>query len=246
MSIKRMITKLALAFAAKKGVEVFRSMGGLSGLKSSLQGLGEQTRQPGGIQGRIGGATDARTGGLGSVLDSLGMAGATDPREAGVSGQISPANPSLGALFGGLASALGHRSEAETPAREFEEQFNLQDVEADQDARPILRAMVQVARADGAIDTEEQQTLLDILDDASPEERAILQTALREPIDPQAVAAATPQYARKEAYSAALLVGDLENESERHYLSSFATALGLSSHETAELHRAMGKVEPVA
>lgn len=241
MSIKRMITKLALAFAAKKGVEVFRSMGGLSGLKDTLQGQTAQGAQRGGMQGRIGGASDAQTGGLGNILGALGVAGATDAREAGVTGQISPLNQSLGGLFGSLAGALGHRSEPDAASRELEEQLHLNDVERDDDAAPILRAMVQMARADGAIDADEQDTLFQILDDASPSEQAILKNALREPVDPKALAADTPDHARKEVYAAALLVGQPENRKEQEYLSTLATALDLSSDDLTGLHRAMGK-----
>ena len=36
MSIQRMITKLALAFAAKKGMDAFKGMGGIDGVKTAL------------------------------------------------------------------------------------------------------------------------------------------------------------------------------------------------------------------
>lgn len=241
MSIKRMITKLALAFAAKKGIDAFNSMGGLSGLKAALQNPAEPANQRGGMQGRVGGADDAQSGGLGNILGSLGAAGATGPREAGVTGQVSPLNQSLGALFGNLASALGRQVEPDAAARDMEEQLDLEDVESESDAKPVLRAMVQMARADGAIDTAEQETLFQILDDASPSEKAILQDALREPVEPEALAASTPHHARKEVYSAALLVGHPENEKEQQFLESLAFSLGLSHDDVLSLNRAMGK-----
>lgn len=241
MSIKRIITKLALAFAAKKGVEVFQSMGGVSGLKSTLAGKDDQPSRRGGMLGRIGGASDAQTGGLGNILESLGAAGATYAREAGMTGQINRLNQSFGGLLGSLASVLGNRSAPDKAAEELEEELHLEDIEDDQDSRPILRAMVQMARADGEIDRNEEETLVEIMDDASASEKAILRDALREPIDAKAIAAETPDYARKEVYSAALLVGQPDNEREHAYLRSLASALDLSSEDVARLHSAMGK-----
>lgn len=243
MSIKRMITKLALAFAAKKGVEAFRSIGGLSGLKNMLQGTPGTGEARGGMQGRIGGASDAQTGGLGNILGSLGAASASGPREAGVTGQISPLNQSLGAVFGNLASALGQRSEPESAVQDFEDQLETDDIENDDAGEYVIRAMVQMARADGAIDDSEQEILFEILNDVSASEKAILTDALREPVDPHALASATPAHARKEVYAAALLVGQPGNDKERDYLKSFGFGLGLSAAEISNLHRAMGKSE---
>lgn len=241
MSIKRMVTKLALAYAATKGAEAFRNMGGISGLKDALQGPTGPGEARGGMQGRIGGDRASGAGGLGNILASLGQGAATDGREAGTGGQISPQNASLGSLFGMLAGALGQQVEPRAAARDLDRQFEVNDAEADSDARPILRAMVHMARVDGQIDETEQSALFDILDDASDDERAMLKSAMREPVDAQSIAAETPRHARKEVYSAALLISAPDNSDEMAFLRDLAAHLGLGQGELDDLHRAMGK-----
>jgi len=246
MSMKRMVTKLALAFAAKKGMEAFRGAGGIDGLRASLAGENNTADQPtrearGGMDGRIGGDRASDAGGLGNLLGSLGIGGATGGREAGMTGQVSPINGSLGGLFGALASAFGDRTRASDSARDLDAQFDGNDINSEAEARSIMRAMVHMSRADGAIDADEQAALLNILEEASPEERASLQDALREPVDAKSIASETPQHARKEVYTAALLLGDPKASRERAFLVELAVALGLREGEISDLHDAVGK-----
>ena len=246
MSFKRMITKLALAFAAQKGMEAFRNAGGLSGMRDMM------TRQPevattgqarGGMSGRVGGTRTADAGGLGNILSSLGYAGATNGREAGVTGQISPLQGSLGGLFGALATAFGSPTRPQETAETLDQHFNTTDLNNRREAEPIVRAMVQMVRADGHIDEREKSALFDILHDASAEEQQTLQKALREPVNAQAVARDTPSHARKEVYTAALLIGNPDNPLEKAYLQALSQALDLTPEEIAALHDATGKTQ---
>ena len=238
MSIKRMVTKLALAFAAKKGMEAFRGMGGMAGVQSALKSgaTPAQDVQRGGTSGRIGGASDGNSNGLGNILGSLGLAGATND------GDRAPGN-SIGAVLGSLASAFG----APTPEAkdDLETQFNDTATLSDQDAAPVLRAMVQMARADGSIDDDEQAALFDILDDANEAEKATLTAALREPVDPRGLAADTPPHARKEVYSAALLIGSPDTAREHEFLQTLARGLDLDQSDLDRMHSAMGKTRVV-
>lgn len=238
MSIKRMVTKLALAFAAKKGMEALRGAGGVAGLRDQLAG---NATSRGGMQGRVGGTRAADAGGLGSILGSLGIAGTGGGRDAGTTGQISPLQGSLGALFGSLASSFGHRSDAGNAASDLDTAFDSIDIQSETEGRAIIRAMVHMVRADGTIDADEQAALLNILDDASPDERAILQEALREPVDAKSVASETPQQSRKEVYTAALILSSGDNAQETTFLQELADALHLTPGEVEKLHQAIGK-----
>lgn len=241
MSVKRMITKLALAFAAKKGMEVLNNAGGIDGLRRTLAGEMQAGGGRDGMLGRIGGSGGSAAGGLGSILGALGSAGATGAREAGVTGQVSPLNAPLGQLFGALASALGQNAQPEEVGRATSD-IGAGDAGIERDvARSVIRAMVQVARSDGHIDDAEQDALFEILDDASADEREMLKDALREPVDAGSVASDTPQHARGEVYTAALFVADDDNTRERAYLERLAGALNLTEAEVDRLHDAMKK-----
>lgn len=67
MSLKNMAVKMALAFAAAKGVEAFSKSGGLKGIKRKLA-------QQGGN-----GSLGSSSGGLGGLLGQLGLGGGTNP-----------------------------------------------------------------------------------------------------------------------------------------------------------------------
>lgn len=241
MSIKRMVTKLALAFAAKKGMEALRGAGGIRGLQASLSGTPQPSQEVdrGGMSGRIGGASDARTGGLGNLLSSLGMSGAADNGEAGMAGQGVPTNTSLGALLGSLAASFGGQNNTSSPAQA--NTIGSSDPVREEDAAPVLRAMVQMARADGTIDEDEQSALFDILNDATESEKDAVNAALREPVDASAIARDTPHRTREEVYSAALLIGDPDTDKERSFLQALARGLDLEQHDLDRLHSAMGK-----
>lgn len=238
MSVKRMITKLALAFAAKKGMEAFRSAGGVNGVKDLLAGRTALDQHATQGHGRVGGTLRSDTGGLGNLLGSLGYGGATNGREAGVSGQM---DASLAGLFGTLSSVIGGRTPAAESSETIEKHVSDANVRSEGDARAVLRAMVHMARADGEIDGQEHDAILEILHDASDSEREALTSALQEPVDARQVASDTPQHVRKEVYSAALLVGEPTNPAEREFLSKLADHLGLSHADVNDLHSAMNK-----
>ena len=248
MSLKRMITKLALAFAAKKGMEAFRSAGGINGVKQMLSGpsagsanaMAGDLGQPQG-HGRVGGTMASDTGGLGSLLGSLGYGGATDGRESGMTGQINPGSQSLGGLFGALAGAINGQLQPAQSGERMEDILAEDDVDTDEDAKSVLRAMVHMARADGGIDDDEYDALMEILGDATEEERATLRQAMKEPVDAESVANGTSANARMQVYSAALLVGEPDKPSEKAFLRDLANHLGLDDAEVARLHTAMGK-----
>ncbi len=237
MSVKRMITKLALAFAAKKGMDVFRSAGGIQGLTRSLSTRGATNTTDNAAMGRVGDTGGSGIGGLGNILASLGVAGPAGGHQAGMTGQAVPQNQSLGQIFGNLAAAFG--GNPNSGARQLNDELDIPDREDADEARPVIMAMVQMARADGSIDDAEQRALLDFLDDATEAEQRLLREALDNPVGPAQIAQQTPHHARKEVYAAALLVGDADNSQERAFLNELGSCLQLSEMETNRLQAAM-------
>lgn len=241
MSMKSMLTKVALAFAAKKGVEAFRNAGGIEGLRASLAGTNFSRQGRGDMSAGLGARGTADMQDLGHIMNTVKEAGARDGREAGMTQHQSPLQGSLGTLFGGLAAAFGSRPRAQDAAKELNLLFADDDTKSDSAERALLRAMVHMARCDGTIDATEQTALLNALQDATPDERAILQEALREPVDAKAIAAETPEKSRREVYAAALLLGEPDVAREHDFLQELAEALGLDRGEVSDLHSAIGK-----
>ncbi|MBM2576565.1 DUF533 domain-containing protein [Jannaschia sp. Os4] len=250
MSLKRMAMKMALAYAAAKGVQAFRNNGGLSGLKRSIgQMQGGAQNASSGIQGRVGG-TGTTTGGLGSLLGGLssggaaggsglgGLLGALGGQGSTVGGGMSGGG--MGGLLGGLAAMAGGSAALGSDADMAQHAEAGPSDEAT--AGVMIRAMAQAVRADGEIDAQERQVLMELLDDANdPGDREAVEAALNEPIDPEGLARDVPAGHEAEVYAAALTAIDPDRAPEREFLSRFASALDMRPSEVRQLHEAQGK-----
>jgi uncharacterized membrane protein YebE (DUF533 family) len=105
--------------------------------------------------------------------------------------------------------------------------------------RHLLRAMIAAAKADGHIDAAEQTAIFTEIDrlPLSAEDKAFVMDELRRPLDVDAVArgARTPEEAAS-LYTASLLAIDVDNASERAYLSLLAARLNLDDALVKHLH----------
>ncbi len=232
MSFMKTLATVAVGFAAAKGLDKYKEMGGMAGMKDMLGGAGdnpaadqlgqlaEQFGFPGGadkikeMMGQMGGsgaaAAAAGTAGLGGLMNA--MRGATQVGSAQSADMMS-------ALFAG------------TPAEDM--------VEAQ--AKLMLRAMIQAAKADGEIDQDEQAAILDQLgDDISGDERAFVREQMQAPLDIQALAEDTTAHMREQVYATSLSSIRVDSFGESAYLKQLATALGLSDEARDAIHRQMG------
>ncbi|HRK43671.1 MAG TPA: DUF533 domain-containing protein, partial [Gemmobacter sp.] len=112
---------------------------------------------------------------------------------------------------------------------------------AEENAKLMIRAMIQAAKSDGEIDAAERETILSHLKDASDEEIAFVKAELEAPVDIAALATAVGEGARAQVYSAALMAITVDTEAERAYLQGLATALGLDAATVATIHAGAGK-----
>jgi uncharacterized membrane protein YebE (DUF533 family) len=233
MSFIKTLATLAVGFAAARGVDKVRQMGGIDGVKKAMRGAGE----PGGMAEQMGDMAEklGLPGGKAAVRDLFAKAGgvaagATDATEAGLgnliaamTGAASAGAAGLGGLMGAVAGAM--------PGGEI----------AEETARLMIRAMIQAAKSDGEIDEAERKTILDHLGDASEEEIAFVKAQLDAPLDIAGLAAAVGESARTQVYSAALMAIAVDTEAERAYLTGLSTALGLDAAAVAQIHAGMGK-----
>ncbi|EKE45284.1 hypothetical protein OCGS_0374 [Oceaniovalibus guishaninsula JLT2003] len=247
MSLKKMAVKMALAFAAAKGVQAFRDAGGMEGVKRKLaegQRGGGAGGGLGGMIGRIGGSGGSSAGGLGNLLGSLGIAGPTGASEAGMTGNVQGQGAgSLGGLLGGLAGAAGGATGAsrmrglldttrETPVDTPEEENT---------AGLMIRAMIQAARADGEIDPKEREALMAVIGDSDPDETAFVEQQMAAPVDAEALARDVPKGHEVEVYTASVLAIEPDNRAEAEYLHALAEGLSLDKATVNAIHEAHNK-----
>ena len=113
------------------------------------------------------------------------------------------------------------------------------------DAVLLIRAMIAAANADGAIDQEERQRILDKFRDAdlSPEEHSFLVHELFSPATLDGIISQVGSEAMaRQVYGVSLLAITLDTDAERAYLQTLGQRLGLPQAERDSMHQALGIV----
>lgn len=216
MSFVRTLATLAMGFAAAKGFTKYKDMGGMPGVKDALK----NNPQTAGMAQQF----EAMLGKLGGTAGAGGAGGL-----AGMIGSMSAA--ATASVTGMLDQLTGSTVATDT---------------AEANARLMIRAMIQAARADGTIDDAERKAIMDHLVDATPEERAFVDAELQAPIDPLALARETADAARSQVYSAAAMTVRTDGDAEAKFLATLAQGLGLDAATIAGIHLSLGKPAPKA
>ncbi|MCE5974385.1 tellurite resistance TerB family protein [Sinirhodobacter sp. WL0062] len=233
MSFVKTLATLAVGFAAARGVDKFRKIGGMEGMKEAMRGAGE----PGGMADQMGDFAEKMgvPGGKEAVRDMVAKFGsqavaATEATEAGLGNLMSAMTGAATAGAKGLGDMIGAVSAASPGSAIMEEQAKL-----------MIRAMIQAAKADGEIDRDERAKIMDHLSDASDEEIAFVAAELDAPVDVVGLATAAGESAKAQVYSAALMAISVDTDAEKQYLANLAAAMGLEASKVLEIHKAMGK-----
>lgn len=232
MSFMKTLATLAVGFVAARGVDKYRKSGGMSGMQDILK----QAGQPGGMADKLGeaaarmgipGGADAVKGVLAQMGSGLGTA--AEATEKGME--------QLKTAMGGAAAAgtdvfektIGAMTGGAGPTAAMEE-----------NARLMIRAMIQAAKADGAIDDAEKAAILAHLKDATAEEMAFVEDQMAGPMDMAGLVAATGSAMKTQVYLTSLTAVKMQSPGEVAYLKQLAAALGLSDAERDTIHASVG------
>jgi uncharacterized membrane protein YebE (DUF533 family) len=118
-----------------------------------------------------------------------------------------------------------------------------------QTAMLLIGAMIQAAKADGAVDQQEMRGILDRLEQAGaePDDRAFVMTEIAKPLDLDGLVARVRDPAlAPDVYAASLMAIEIDTPEEHAYLRSLAEKLGLGSDVVAQLHEQLGAPPPAA
>ncbi|SFR04215.1 DUF533 domain-containing protein [Poseidonocella sedimentorum] len=255
MSLLGTLTKVAIGYAAAKGVSHLSKGDGLRGImdqvtrtmgKTGVAGTGRGTPAFGGFgeagarmqdmfTGMMGGG--ARSSDQGAPADTAGNGGLGALMGAFGSGQGGAG------LAGLLAAAGGMVATGQARTQETLSAIGAEPVNAEMEAQSglMLRAMFQSVKADGRIDKDEQAQIMAFLgDDATEADTTFLRTQLAAPIDIESLAGDTPAHLAPQVYAASLMTIRVDTEAEQQYLRDLAEALGLDAATVAALHTQMG------
>lgn len=110
------------------------------------------------------------------------------------------------------------------------------------DAVLLVRTMIAAAAADGVIDGDERQRILSRTASAGVDRDtvAFLEAELAAPQSADRIGAMTRPGLAREAYAAAALAIALDTESERRFLQTLGSALGLGEDQRVAIHQQIG------
>lgn len=115
--------------------------------------------------------------------------------------------------------------------------------EANSRAEILIRAMINAAKADGHVDEQEQQNILQRADGLGHEESAFLRRELSAPLDVQEFIRSVPRGMEQEVYAMSLMGIELDERAEARYLRQLAQGLGLNADVCNDIHRELGAPE---
>ncbi|MFN3938560.1 MAG: DUF533 domain-containing protein [Gemmobacter sp.] len=225
MSFVRTLATLAAGFAAAKGVEMYKQGGGMAGIQEQMR------KNP-----QLAGMADQ----MEAMMTRLGI--------PGVSRQPAEAVTSAAAGLGGLLGALGGMA-AQGVAAGASMMDQLTGTSAateatEANARLMIRAMIQAAKADGEIDAEERRIIMTYLEGATAEERDFVEQELKKPVDPLGLARDAGAEAAAQVYTAAAMAIRVDTDAEAQYLRTLAAALGLDAATVKSIHVSLHKPAP--
>ena len=117
------------------------------------------------------------------------------------------------------------------------------DNEANSRAEILIRAMVNAAKADGRVDEQEQQNILQRVGNLGQEETEFLRREMQSPLDTQGFIRSIPRGMEQEVYAMSLMGIVLDESSEASYLAELADGMGLSADVCNNIHREAGAPE---
>ena len=261
MSLMGTLAKVAIGYAAARGVDKMTGGGGLAGLFGGAQVPGAKAKagQMDGmdqIQDMLGQMGAGGAGAMGGLQDMMAkmtqgggfdlstlMGGAGDGDAKG--GLLSSAGGGAGlagimAMLGGAAAMTGQG------AAQMADAINPKETAPEMEATAalLLRAMIQAAKSDGGIDADEQAKILETVGDADEEDMAFIRAELAAPVDVEALALQTPDLQKTQVYAMSLMTIRVDSAAEADYLDQLAAALGLDQQTVNMIHMQMG-VQPL-
>ena len=100
--------------------------------------------------------------------------------------------------------------------------------------------MINAAKADGAIDQQEQDNIVSRLGQISPQEAQFLRDEFRRPLNVHDFAHSVPRGMEEEVYAISLMAINLDTNPEANYLRELAECLRIEPQGCNDIHHSYG------
>ncbi|MES9945850.1 MAG: DUF533 domain-containing protein [Candidatus Thiodiazotropha sp.] len=210
------------------------SGGGLGDILGSVLGGGGAQQGAGGLGDLLGGnrAQGSGQSGAGGLTDLLGGLLGGGAGGAGLGGLIGAAMSQFGGQQGGQAAA--HFTSSDHLPQDMDYQ------QATDQATLLIRAMINAAKADGNVDSEEQQKIIGKLGEVTQDEVEFVRNELAQPLDLEGFVRAIPQGMEQQIYAMSLMAIDLDTQAEAQYLHRLAQATQITPQVSNLIHQKFG------
>lgn len=111
---------------------------------------------------------------------------------------------------------------------------------ADDEAKLLIRAMCNAAKADGHVDDAEIDAIVSRAGDLDAEDEAYLRAELNSPLDTAGLVASVPDGLGPDVYMASLLAVEVDTAEEVGYMDDLARQLGVDGDTRLQIHEALG------
>lgn len=124
--------------------------------------------------------------------------------------------------------------------RQHDHRHDYNDQQLNERSVVLIRAMINAAKSDGAIDQCEQDEIVKRLQPLSQQEVQFLQQEFRRPLNVHEFAHDVPRGMEQEVYSISLMAIDLDTQAEARYLHELAECLRIGPHQCNDIHHHYG------
>jgi uncharacterized membrane protein YebE (DUF533 family) len=207
------------------------SGGGLGSLLENVMGSASQA---------VGGKQNLALGGLGALAGAL-LGGGSSSAKGAVGGGLMAL---LGTMAFQALKGTGAQVPPEMPIGVREPETNAEKALLEQKAELILKAMLNAAKSDGQIDTQEMQRILGKLQElgADAETQQYLSNEMGKPMETELLIASAknnPQLGA-EIYAASLLAIEVDTLAEKAYIDDLAAKMGLAPEAASQIQGFVG------
>lgn len=235
MSLLGSMIQGTTASSSTTSQRVSNAGGGIQDLLGSLMGAGQS------VKDRVGGDNLA-AGGIGALLGAL-MGGSRSTTLNSLGGGMMGL---LGMMaYKALRNSMGGSSTSNTNAQSIPQTYTPPTPQQQaKDAEIILLAMIDAAKADGQVDADEFNRIVNNLKSSGVGQDGVnyVLQKLQGPMETAKIVSATkgrPDLAAQ-VYSASLMTIDVDTDAERNYLATLAASMGLSSEVIQNIEQLTG------
>ncbi len=103
----------------------------------------------------------------------------------------------------------------------------------------LLKAMINAAKVDGQVDSDEQKKILEFMGDMSKVEQLFVEQELKKTLNVEEFLKEIPKEMAEQVYYISLFAIDLDNEDERAYLEMLSHKLNLPYEVVTGIHESL-------